>query len=325
MTTAVTREVPRMALQAEIEALPSSQRLADSGPLHVYYARAAQIRWGLQEIGRLRELTFRSVGEGTGRSADVDDFDADYLHLFVWDARTHAIAGAYRLGLADDIVARRGLRGLYTHSLFTYPRRLLDALNPAIELGRSFVRAEYQRSFAPLLLLWSGIGRFVEHAPRYAVLFGPVSISGRYTPASRRLIVDYLWRHRGERRLARHVRPRRPFRDRARASTCEPPPTTIDQLSRAVARLEPDGKSIPVLLRHYLRLGARVLGFSVDPDFADALDALMVVDLREIEPALLARYMGGSGSAAFRTYHRLEGASLTHDASSATVAASAAP
>ena len=145
-------------------------------------------------------------------------FDAFYLHLFVWDAHAASIVGAYRLGLVDEILARYGKRGLYTHSLFKYRSRMLDSLSPAIELGRSFVRAEYQRSFAPLLLLWAGIGRFVERSPQYAVLFGPVSISARYAPASRRLIVEYLSTHSANTRLARYVRPRRPFRDGERAA-----------------------------------------------------------------------------------------------------------
>jgi hypothetical protein len=265
-TAAVIDEVDGTVLKAEIDGLPSSQCLVDGGGFRVYCARAGQIRWGLQEIGRLRELTFRAVGEGTGRCSDVDSFDAYYRHLFVWDARANAIAGAYRLGLVDEILRCRGTRGLYTHSLFEYSPRLLDALNPAIELGRSFVRAEYQRGYAPLLLLWRGIARVVERAPRYAVLFGPVSISGRYAPASRRLMVEYLSGHRADPGLASQVRPRQPFRDgtpRSRSGARGPAPRTIDELSRQIAGIEPDGKGIPVLLRQYLRLGGRLLGFGV--------------------------------------------------------------
>jgi len=166
------------------------------------------------------------------------------------------------------------------------------------------VRAEYQRSFAPLLLLWCGIGRFVERAPRYAVLFGPVSISSRYTGASRRLMVDYLSRYRADAGLVSRVRPRRPFRDGTSAPDARVP-RALDELSGQVARLEPDGKGVPVLLRHYLRLGGRLLGVSVDREFANALDALIMVDVRQVPPAALARYMGDSGSAAFRAYHAL--------------------
>ena len=307
--TAVIDEVPRATLQAEIDALPADQRLVDHGRFRVYCARAGQIPWALQEIGRLRELTFRAVGEGTGRCSDIDLFDAFYLHLFVWDAHAASIAGAYRLGLVDEILTRHGKRGLYTHSLFKYRTRMLDSLSPAIELGRSFVRAEYQRSFAPLLLLWAGIGRFVERSPQYAVLFGPVSISARYAPASRRLIVEYLSAHSADTRLAREVRPRRPFRDGARtaaANAAMSAPRSIDELSRRIAQIEHDGKGVPVLLRQYLQLGGRLLGFNLDRDFADTLDGLIMVDLREVEEAVLARYMGKRGAAAFRAYHALD-------------------
>jgi putative hemolysin len=320
--TAVIDEPPSAILKAEIDALSPDQRLVDRGRFQVYCARAGQIPWALQEIGRLRELTFRAVGEGTGRSSDLDLFDTFYLHLFVWDAPAAAIAGAYRLGLVDEILPRHGKGGLYTHSLFKYRTRLLHTLSPAIELGRSFVRAEYQRSFAPLLLLWSGIGRFVERSPRYAVLFGAVSISGRYAPASRRLIVEYLSAHRADSRLAREVRPRRPFRAGARTAApnaAMSAPGSINELSRRIAQIEDDGKGVPVLLRQYLQLGGRLLGFNLDRDFYDTLDGLIMVDLREVEEAVLTRYMGKRGAAAFRAYHALDtkptlgGASLSAD------------
>jgi hypothetical protein len=150
--------VPVSLLKAELDALPPAQRLASVGQYSVQYAHATQIPWSLQEIGRLREATFRVVGEGTGKPADVDLFDAYYLHLWVWDSQAARIAGAYRLGLTDEIVRRYGKRGLYTQSLFKYGNALLRALDPAIELGRSFVRVEYQRDFAPLMLMWRGIG-----------------------------------------------------------------------------------------------------------------------------------------------------------------------
>ncbi len=305
----VIDEAPRAALKAEIDALPSRQRLVDSGSFQVYYARAAQIPWVLQEIGRLRELTFRAVGEGTGKCADIDLFDAYYLHMFVWDAQAEAIAGAYRLGLVDEILPRHGKRGLYTDSLFKYRTSVLDSLNPAIELGRSFVRAEYQRSFPPLLLLWTGIARFVERSPRYAVLFGAVSISSNYAPASRRLMVDYLSAYRAEARLANQVRPRRPYRDRTRTSASDADssaPGNLDELSRLVAQIEHDHKGVPVLLKQYLRLGGRLLGFSFDREFGNTLDGLIMVDLRQIEPTVLARYMGKRGAAAFRAYHAVD-------------------
>lgn len=302
----VSDEVPRAALRAEIDALPAHQRLVDGGRFHVYCARASQIPWILQEIGRLRELTFRAAGEGTGRCSDIDLFDTYYLQMFVWDADAEVVAGAYRLGLVDEILARYGKRGLYTHSLFRYGSKVLESLNPAIELGRSFVRAEYQRGFAPLLLLWIGIARFVERAPQYAVLFGAVSISSSYAPASRQLIVEYLSTYRSEERWAGQIRSRRPFHIGAgsvTAGAAASTPKSIDELSRLIGKIEQDGKGVPVLLKQYLRLGGKLLGFNLDAAFGNTLDGLIMVDLRQVEPTVLARYMGKAGAAAFYAYH----------------------
>ena len=307
--TPVVAAIPQTLLKAEVEALPAEQRLVASGHFLVQYARAEQIPWCLQEIGRLREITFRAAGEGTGKASDVDLFDAYYLHLFAWDAQAEAIVGAYRMGLTDEILVRYGKRGLYTQSLFRYGPRLLETISPAIEFGRSFVRAEYQRSFSPLLLLWRGIGRFLLRSPQYAVLFGPVSISSSYAPLSRQLMVDYLKTNNIEADLARHVKARRPFRGRR--------PTAwdgveladlkdIEDLSRAIARIERDNKGVPVLLKQYLKLGGRLLGFNADEQFSDALDGLIMVDLRASEPRVLARYMGEDGAAAFLARHGTE-------------------
>jgi len=308
----VASAIPDTLLRAEVEALPAEQRLVESGQYLIQYARAAQIPWCLQEIGRLRELTFRAAGEGTGKASDIDLFDAYYLHLFLWDREAKMIVGAYRMGLADEILARYGKRGLYTQSLFRYGPRLLHTLNPAIELGRSFVRAEYQRSFSPLLLLWRGIGQFILRSPHYAVLFGPVSISNSYAPVSRELMVDYLSANNSEAGLARHVKPRRPFRvDRSkiRKEVEVTDLKDIEHLSRVIARIEHDSKGVPILLKQYLKLGGRLLGFNADDHFGDALDGLVVVDLRASEPRVLARYMGAEGAAAFFAHHLAE-----HDA-----------
>ena len=305
----VAPAIPPALLKAEVEALPAEQRLVESGHYRVQYARAAQIPWCLQEIGRLRELTFRAAGEGTGKASDIDLFDSYYLHLFVWDREAESIVGAYRMGLADEILARYGKRGLYTQSLFRYRSRLLQKLNPAIELGRSFVRAEYQRSFSALLLLWRGIGQFILRMPRYAVLFGPVSISNSYAPISRQLMVDYLRTNNSEARLARHVRPRRPFRlrrSKIRKEVEIADLKDIEQLSRVIAEIEHDNKGIPILLKQYLKLGGRLLGFNTDDAFSDALDGLIVVDLRASEPRVLARYLGEEWAAAFYAHHGYE-------------------
>jgi putative hemolysin len=305
----VIDDVPKAVLKAEIEALASSHWFVDCGNFRVYCARAEHISSVLREIGRLRELTFRVVGEGTGKCADLDVFDAYYLHMFVWDTQADAIVAACRLGLVNEILARHGKRGLYTHSLFKYRTAILNSLIPAIELGRSFVRVEYQRSFAPLFLLWRGIAQFVERFPQHAVLFGSVSISNSYSPASRQLMVEYLSAYRAETRLVNQVRPRRPYRRHRRTSASGAEvsaPSSFDELSRMIAQIEPDHKGVPVLLKHYLRLGGRVLAFNLDREFSNTLDSLIMVDLRQIEPTTLSRYMSQSGMKTFRAYHGLD-------------------
>ena len=258
----------------------------------------------LREIGRLRESTFRQAGEGTGQARDLDRFDRDYLHLFVWHAGRREVVGAYRLGLTDRLRARYGPRGLYTRTLFRFGAPLLDEIGPAIELGRSFVRPEYQRDSNGLLLLWKGIGRFVARHPRYRRLFGPVSISAEYQSFTRHLLARFLSHQAFASELARLVQPRR-------ALTPEPD-TALLVRARVVAHLEDvealvreveAGRGLPVLLRQYLKLNARLLGFSVDPGFGNVLDGLMLVDLLEVRPALLQRYFGRDGVARLRAYH----------------------
>ena len=172
--------------------MPAEQRLAQSGAQSVWQATAEQIPHVLREIGRLRELSFRAANEGTGKSMDLDRFDDHYLHLFIWNAEAAEIVGAYRVGATDRILERHGRQGLYSSTLFDSRMEFFRRLGPALELGRSFVRPEYQRSYSPLLLLWKGIGSFIARHPRYRTLFGPVSISRDYSDLSRRLIATTL-------------------------------------------------------------------------------------------------------------------------------------
>jgi putative hemolysin len=290
---------------ADVARLEPERTLVDSGEFAVLLAKAAEIPNGLSEIGRLREITFREIGEGTGKSFDLDSFDDHYWHLFVWNKQRREIVGAYRLGPSDEILPRAGVKGFYTASLFHWNQSFLNQTGPALELGRSFVRSEYQKSFAPLLLLWKGIGQFLVRNPRYRVLFGPVSISNKYTAASRQLMVLYLNAFRRSPELAPLVRARHPFRQRApwliKKSTRELAGAAwdIEELSTLVADLETDLKGVPVLLRQYLKLGGKLVAFNVDRKFSNALDGLIVVDLAKTDPRLLERYLGKAGAAVF--------------------------
>ena len=293
-------------LEADVRAIGSMQRLGTAGRLQVMVASARHLPHVLPEIGRLRELTFRQVGEGTGRTSDLDLYDEYYQHLFVWNSETREIVGAYRLGLTDQIVARRGMRGLYTRTLFDFGKSFIDQINPALELGRSFIQPDYQRSYAPLLLLWKGIAEYVVRHPRYAVLFGAVSISNDYHPFSRDFLMRFLGREHYAADLARLVRARHPVHRAKGLSTLIEPwdgPKTLESLAELLTDLETDGKGVPVLIRQYLKLGGKMVGFNVDPAFSNSVDCLVVVDLRSTDPRTLEKYMGKVGARRFLVAH----------------------
>ncbi|MBS0388805.1 MAG: lysophospholipid acyltransferase family protein [Proteobacteria bacterium] len=292
----------------ELAALPPNQRLLVSGSMEIYCASAAQIPWTLQEIGRLRERTFRAVGEGTGRAADLDLFDDYYEHLFIWQAERREVVGAYRLGRSDTIRKRFGARGLYLTSLFEFREPFFKLLGPALELGRSFVRPEYQRSYAPLLLLWKGISEYIGRYPAYPRLIGAASVSNNYDPLSRALLVEALRAWRSEPLLGALVNPRRPFKARYSLRSLFGEAgleADMDALGSLIEDREVDGKGVPVLLRHYLKLGARTIGFNIDTEFGNALDCLIVLDLRRVPLATLQKYMSDESLRSFRSYWRL--------------------
>jgi putative hemolysin len=241
------------------------------------------------------------VGEGTGRLLDLDVFDETYSHLFVWDRRERQIVGAYRIGRTDRIMAADGVRGLYTRSLFQYDARLIARLSPALELGRSFVRPEYQRNYNALLLLWKGIGQFVVRHPAYRVLFGPVSISARYSDHSHQMLMAFLRQNHFDSGLAELVEAINPARPSAPLLAV---PTSIEDMNRLVSRSETDNKGVPILLRQYLKLNARLIAFNVDPTFGDALDALMFVDLTRVDRSILKRYLGQDAAGRYLAFHR---------------------
>ncbi len=295
-------------LADEIEALPGGRLLAETPDLAVCLGHAPEIPQLLLEVGRLRELTFRGVGEGTGKGRDLDVFDEYYWHVLLWNRNERELVGAYRAGNTAEIVARRGISGLYTSTLFRYDERLLRKLGPALELGRSFVRPEYQRQYAPLLLLWKGIARLVARHPEMPVLFGAVSISNSYCKASRELIYRYFDQRMHDDELAGLVQPRRPFRVSAlRGWDCRSMTRVLrdlDELSQPITDVEPDGKGLPILLRQYAKVGGKLLGFNVDRKFSNVLDGLVVVDLRQTDSAVLDRYMGREAATAFRKFQR---------------------
>jgi putative hemolysin len=297
-------------LADEIVRLTKDRCLTQSGDLSVFLAAAKEIPHLLYEVGRLRELTFRGAGEGTGKRLDLDPFDDYYEHVLLWNKTRQELVGAYRVGNTAEIVAQRGIEGLYTSTLFRYDEQVFQKLGPAMELGRSFVRPEYQRQYAPLLLLWKGIARLVATRPETPVLFGAVSISNDYSKASREMIFRFFEARMRHDELAGLVVPRRPFRPGLlRPWDCRAMHHALrdlDELSQPITDVESDGKGLPILLRQYAKIGGKLVGFNVDRKFSNVLDGLVVVDLRQTEPAVLDRYMGRENAARFRQVHTLK-------------------
>jgi putative hemolysin len=306
----VAAPAPPELLAEEVARLPVDRCLAQNGDLAVYLGTASEIPQLLREVGRLREATFRKAGEGTGKSLDLDHFDDYYWHLVLWHKIECKLLGAYRAGNTAEILAKHGISGLYTSTLFRYDERIFRKLGPALELGRSFVRPEYQRQYAPLLLLWKGIARLIAMWPEIPVLFGAVSISNDYNKTSREIMYRFF-EARMQDELAGLVEPRSPFR----------PPLLrrwdyrsmclalrdLDELAQPITDVEADGKGLPILLRHYAKVGGKLVGFNVDRKFSNVLDGLMVVDLRQTDPAVLERYMGREAATRFRELHAVAG------------------
>lgn len=297
-----------LAMAEEIKRLPENRLLARGRELAVYLADAHSIPLTLREIGRLREVTFRQVGEGTGKPIDLDRFDEHCKQLLIWNGAKRHVVGAYRLGLTDEILRKFGREGLYTYTLFKYPNHLLQQIGPALEMSRSFVCKDYQKNYAPLMLLWKGIGQFIATHPRYKVLFGAVSITSDYTSYSRKLMAAFLEANNYLSDLARMVRARRPYRQKAirdlDRNNTEHWPADIEELSAWVSGIETDGKGVPILIKQYLKLGGKLLSFNIDSSFGNVLDGLIMVDLTRTDPKILKRYMGSQGFAAFSDYHR---------------------
>lgn len=295
-------------IQAEVRMLRERGAcLVSQGGFSVYAGHSHEIPEVLQEIGRLREITFRQVGEGTGQEVDLDKFDRYYEHLFLWDEERGRIAGAYRLGRADVILREYGPKGLYTSTLFKFEKPFLASLGQAVEMGRSFIAKEYQRNLSSLPLLWRGIAQWMVRHGGYTKLFGPVSISQDYDSLSRKMMVEFLQENCLHEDLASYVKPRNPFRYlRGRKMMREFISANlrdVDDCSALISSVETDGKGIPILLKHYLRLSGTILSFNVDRDFSSVIDGLILVDLTETEPRLLAKYMGEENCRAWLERH----------------------
>lgn len=303
----VAERLPTEHIVDNINALPNDSLLFSYDEFDVYCATYDTFDSLAHELGRCRELTFRLNAEGTGKPLDLNEFDEYYHHLFIWDRDNQQMVGAYRLGVADKIIAQMGSKGLYSRESFKFDRKFIQSLHPqmkVIELGRSFIMPDYQGHRNVLMLLWKGIGTFISQHPEYTHLFGPVSISSEYTMEARHLMVDVLRKYYYAHDKSKYVSgynalPNIPIHwteDMLGGLDC------TNRTSAVISRMD-DGKSIPILLRQYLRMNGKIAGFSIDPDFNDSLDGLIVVDVRNMPLKALKKYMGKQTATAYLKYH----------------------
>ncbi|MCB1227248.1 MAG: lysophospholipid acyltransferase family protein [Verrucomicrobiales bacterium] len=312
----LAEKLPPEQLEADLAALPAEAKLYSQGDCDVYVASQSQIPHLIHEIGRGREESFRFAGGGTGEPEDLAAADAYYDHLFVWNRKDRAVVGAYRLGRADEILAEHGPEGLVCNGLFDFDEPLLERFRKmGLELGRSYIIPAYMRSYSSLILLWSGILAFIGKNPRYRQLFGSVGISqgDEYCAASRALIVNYLRTHHSEAETAAWVHSKSPLPGSqfgaAETADLLRDVHDIDDVNQLVSSLEPSGKGVPVLIRHYLRMNARLVSFGVWTAHSRAVVAFMVHALETADARLLRRYMDPAAYQRFLEFHGLAGAS----------------
>lgn len=292
----IIEAVPKDALAHDVRLLDASHHLMTLGDYAVYAAPAHRLPAVLQEIGRLREMAFRGVGEGSGKALDLDQYDPHYLHLFVWSHGKQEVLGAYRIALTQDLIKQHGVTALYTHSLFEFDTALFDRLGPSLEMGRSFVHPEWQGSTRVLRLLWAGISMLLDRHPDIRHLFGPVSISPQFSDVGRFLIMTALQLHHMDADLKPLVRPRNALRhmnreSQQRLTDISAGLSDAGRLSRFLQRLE-RGLKLPMLIKHYIDLKGRFAGFSVDDSFNGTLDGLVFVRVQDISAKMRARLTG---------------------------------
>lgn len=258
----------------------------------VYITPTSQIPNILREIGRLREITFREVGEGTNKKIDLDNYDIYYNHLFIWDKELQNIVGAYRIGKGDEILNTMGRKGFYLSELFKIKEPFYPILRQGIELGRSWIRKEYQQRPLPLFLLWKGILKYLVDHPQYRYMFGPVSISNNFSKLSKSLIVDYITKNHFDYELAHYIKPKNKFKaDLTPIDTdlLVESSDSLKDLDSLIGDIENSHIKIPVLLRQYMNLNAKIICFNIDPKFSDCLDGFLVVDAKQIPTEMLEK------------------------------------
>ena len=272
---------------AEIEELRKHDyRLLQSKNYEVFLAKADKIPNILREIGRLREITFREVGEGTNLSIDLDDFDNYYHHMFLWDDEAKLIAGAYRMGLGSKIYADYGIDGFYLQDLFRFEPELYPMMSKSIEMGRAFIIKEYQQKPMPLFLLWKGIVHTTLRFPEHKYLIGGVSISNQFSNFSKSLMIEFMKSHYYDPYVAQYVRPKKEFKvklkDADKDFVFDESEADLNKFDKIIDEVEPGALRLPVLLKKYIKQNAKLVAFNVDPLFNNSVDGLMYIKIADL-------------------------------------------
>ncbi|CAL2090017.1 lysophospholipid acyltransferase family protein [Tenacibaculum sp. 190524A02b] len=262
------------------------KRLLMSKNYEVFFANAREIPNILHEIGRLREVTFREVGEGTNKPIDLDKFDRYYYHLFLWDNDEKELVGAYRMGLGKDIFKKYGINGFYIQTLFRIEPELHTMMQSTIELGRAFISKKYQQKPMPLFLLWKGIVHVTLRYPKYKYLMGGVSISNQFSEFSKSLMIEFMKSHYYDPYVAQYIHPKKEFKvklkDADKDFVFDATEADMQKFDKIIDELEPGALRIPVLIKKYVKQNARLVAFNVDPKFNNAIDGLMYIKVADI-------------------------------------------
>lgn len=282
----IVAETPWQNIEREVKSLSVEDVLFSSNNYTVFCVSAGKIPITLNEIGRLREISFRKVGEGTNKSIDLDEHDLYYQHLFIWDDHLKKIVGAYRVGKGAEIIKTYGKKGFYINSLFKIKKEFLPVLAKSIELGRSFVAEAYQKNPLSLFLLWKGILYLLIKNEEYRYLIGPVTISNNFSDLSKRVMIDFLKLHFYHDKFSSLITPRTPYKlkEKMYDNFLEYSEINgdIKRLNYLISEIEDHRMTLPVLLRKYLEQNAKLLGFNIDPKFNKSLDGLIILDLLEV-------------------------------------------
>ncbi|MGB6268049.1 MAG: lysophospholipid acyltransferase family protein [Olleya sp.] len=283
IVTAVSQE----AMINEVEALRQKDcKLLTSKNYEVFLAKAEDMTNLLREIGRLREITFREVGEGTNESIDLDQFDKYYHHLFLWDNEAKVLAGAYRMGLGSQIFANHGINGFYLQDLFGFEPELYKMMSESIEMGRAFIIKEYQQKPMPLFLLWKGIVHTTLRYPEHKYLIGGVSISNQFSEFSKSLMIEFMKSHYYDPYVAQYVHPKKEFKvklkDADKDFVFDATEADLNKFDKIIDEIEPGALRLPVLLKKYIKQNARLVAFNVDPLFNNAVDGLMYIKIADL-------------------------------------------